>query len=148
MNARSPANKVDIVPNLEQTLLSTSKFADAGYTAVYDEEKVNFYERAKVKIDAKAVLREYRCPKSKLQRVPLIQQIVNENTDTILLDSPCRQKSNNKLYHIASSHETREYIQANLERDIDYMGNVYELLSNEQTICYLYAAAEYLTKAT
>eukprot|EP00804_Cyclotella_cryptica_P012948 CCRYP_002296-RA/>CCRYP_002296-RA protein AED:0.87 eAED:0.41 QI:0/0/0/0.25/1/1/4/0/505 len=34
---RAPANMVDIVPSLEHTLLSGSKFADAGYTAVYDK---------------------------------------------------------------------------------------------------------------
>lgn len=34
LNVRAPANQVDIVPNLTQTLLSGSKFADAGYTAV------------------------------------------------------------------------------------------------------------------
>eukprot|EP00804_Cyclotella_cryptica_P027941 CCRYP_003831-RA/>CCRYP_003831-RA protein AED:0.45 eAED:0.45 QI:0/0/0/1/0/0/2/0/230 len=33
LNVRAPANQVDIVPNLKQTLLSGSKFADAGYTA-------------------------------------------------------------------------------------------------------------------
>eukprot|EP00804_Cyclotella_cryptica_P004494 CCRYP_017633-RA/>CCRYP_017633-RA protein AED:0.45 eAED:0.45 QI:0/-1/0/1/-1/1/1/0/137 len=34
LNVRPPANTVDIVPNLHQTLLSGSKFADADYTAV------------------------------------------------------------------------------------------------------------------
>eukprot|EP00804_Cyclotella_cryptica_P002817 CCRYP_009355-RA/>CCRYP_009355-RA protein AED:0.29 eAED:0.33 QI:0/0/0/1/0.66/0.5/4/0/552 len=32
LNVRAPANQVDIVPNLTQTLLSGSKFADAGVT--------------------------------------------------------------------------------------------------------------------
>ena len=148
IDVRSPANKVDIVPNLEQTLLSTSKFADAGYTAVYDDEEVNFYEKEHVKIDAKAVLKGYRCPKSRLWRVPLTKNIVNENTDTIILDSPCGQKSTNKLYHIESSHETREHIRANMKRGTDYMGNVYELPSIEHTIRYLHASAGYPTKET
>eukprot|EP00804_Cyclotella_cryptica_P003248 CCRYP_010484-RA/>CCRYP_010484-RA protein AED:0.06 eAED:0.05 QI:0/0/0/1/0/0.5/2/0/413 len=42
LNVRAPANQVDIDPNLTQTLLSGSKFADAGYTAVYDKDEVNF----------------------------------------------------------------------------------------------------------
>ena len=37
LNIRAPANRVDIVPTLETTLLSGSKFADAGYIALYDE---------------------------------------------------------------------------------------------------------------
>jgi hypothetical protein len=34
LDVREPANEVHIVPQIEQTLLSGSKFADAGYTAV------------------------------------------------------------------------------------------------------------------
>ena len=33
LNIHPPANRVDIIPNLTQTLLNGSKFADAGYTA-------------------------------------------------------------------------------------------------------------------
>jgi len=33
-------NQVDLVPNLTQTLLSGSKFADAGYTAIYNKDEV------------------------------------------------------------------------------------------------------------
>ena len=36
INIRSPVNRVEIVPTLETTLLSGSKFDDAGYLAVYD----------------------------------------------------------------------------------------------------------------
>ena len=42
MNVQEPAKTVDIVPELDQTLLSSSKFADAGYTVVYDKNEVNF----------------------------------------------------------------------------------------------------------
>ena len=59
LQVRAPANIVDVVPNLTQTLLSGSKFADAGYTAVYDKNEVNFYEANKVKIKARAVLQGY-----------------------------------------------------------------------------------------
>ena len=57
---RAPANIVDVIPNLTQTLLSGSKFADAGYTAVYDKDEVNFYDANKVNITTKAVLQGYR----------------------------------------------------------------------------------------
>jgi hypothetical protein len=38
LNVRAPANQVDIVPNLTQTLLNGSKFADAGYIAMYNKD--------------------------------------------------------------------------------------------------------------
>jgi hypothetical protein len=56
INVRAPANRVDIVPTLTQTLLSGSKFADAGYTAVYVPKDVNFYDTGKIKITEQAVL--------------------------------------------------------------------------------------------
>eukprot|EP00804_Cyclotella_cryptica_P014430 CCRYP_004768-RA/>CCRYP_004768-RA protein AED:0.58 eAED:0.42 QI:0/-1/0/1/-1/1/1/0/142 len=56
LNVRAPANQVDIVPNLTQTLLSGSKFADAGYTAVYDKDEVNFYDSNKIHINATSIL--------------------------------------------------------------------------------------------
>ena len=40
-----PAQDVNIVPSLvDNSLLSTSKFADAGYTTIYDKNEVNFYD--------------------------------------------------------------------------------------------------------
>ena len=62
LDVRAPANQVDIVPNLTQTLLSGSKFADAGYTAVYDKDEVNFYDSNKIHINATSILQGYRCP--------------------------------------------------------------------------------------
>ena len=56
LNVREPAKTVDIVPVLDQTLLSGSKFADAGYTAVYDKNEVNFYDAETVRIDTKAII--------------------------------------------------------------------------------------------
>ncbi len=44
-NVRAPARDVNIVPSLvENSLLSTSKFANAGYTTIYDKNEVNFYD--------------------------------------------------------------------------------------------------------
>ena len=66
LDVHAPANQVDIVPNLTQTLLSGSKFADAGYTAVYDKDEVNFYDSDKIHIDATSILQGYRCPRTGL----------------------------------------------------------------------------------
>eukprot|EP00804_Cyclotella_cryptica_P031352 CCRYP_012176-RA/>CCRYP_012176-RA protein AED:0.49 eAED:0.45 QI:0/-1/0/1/-1/1/1/0/130 len=62
LNVRTPANTVNIVPNLHQTLLSGSKFADANYTAVYDKHEINFYDSDTNNITKHAVLTGYRCP--------------------------------------------------------------------------------------
>ena len=148
LDVRAPANRVDIVPSLTQTLLSGSKFADTGYTAVYNDKEVNFYESHKVKITEDAVLKGYRCPTSTLWRVPLVPIVENINVDTILLDSPCGQKSNNKRYSIPSTQRVREHLKASIERETDTICNVYELPSIEQTIRYLHAAAGFPTKAT
>ena len=45
LNIRAPTNRVDIIPTLEN-----SKFSDAGYIAVYNENEVNFYEKSVVTI--------------------------------------------------------------------------------------------------
>ena len=40
---RKPSRSVDMVPTItDHTLISTSKFADAEYIAVYDEKEVNY----------------------------------------------------------------------------------------------------------
>jgi len=50
-NVSAPTRDVNIVPSpVENSLLSTSKFADAGYTAIYDENEVNFYDMKTTKI--------------------------------------------------------------------------------------------------
>ncbi len=42
---RAPANELHITPGVSQdSLLSTSKFADANYITVYDKETVNIYD--------------------------------------------------------------------------------------------------------
>ena len=87
LNIRAPANRVDIFPTLEINLLSGSKFADAGYIAVYNVNEVNFYEKSYVTITEKAVLRGYRCRKENLCRVPIRPVVINKKTDNILLDS-------------------------------------------------------------
>jgi hypothetical protein len=88
-NVRAPANMVDIVPSLGQTLLSGSKFADAGYTAVYDKAEVNFYNANTIHITEKAVLTGYHCTRTGLWHVPLRPIITNENEDTLVLNSIC-----------------------------------------------------------
>eukprot|EP00804_Cyclotella_cryptica_P006238 CCRYP_010107-RA/>CCRYP_010107-RA protein AED:0.28 eAED:0.28 QI:0/-1/0/1/-1/1/1/0/563 len=148
LNVRAPANQVDIVPNLTQTLLSGSKFADAGYTAVYDKDEVNFYDSNKIHANATSILQGYRCPHTGLWRVPLRQITCNINNDTLILDSPCGTKSLNTKYVVPSTEEIRALLASSSTREQHSILNVYELPSIQQTIRYLHAAAGFPTKTT
>jgi hypothetical protein len=46
-----PARSVHIVPQVQNSLLSTSKVVDANYIAVYDKEEVNFYDAKTTEIN-------------------------------------------------------------------------------------------------
>eukprot|EP00804_Cyclotella_cryptica_P000959 CCRYP_018391-RA/>CCRYP_018391-RA protein AED:0.41 eAED:0.41 QI:0/0/0/1/0/0/2/0/294 len=145
---RTPANIVDIVPSLGQTLLSGRKFADAGYTVVYDKAEVNFYDANTIHITEKAVLTGYRCTHTGLWQVPLRLIITNENEDTLVLDSTCGHHSTNTRYKVPPTTRIRDDLRASLEHDKQTILNVYKLPSIEQTIRYLHAAAGYPTKNT
>eukprot|EP00804_Cyclotella_cryptica_P024119 CCRYP_007336-RA/>CCRYP_007336-RA protein AED:0.15 eAED:0.19 QI:0/0/0/1/0.33/0.25/4/0/962 len=148
LNVRAPANQVDIVPTLTQTLLSGSKFADAGYTAVYDKDEVNFYDSNKIHVNATSILQGYRCPHAGLWRVPLRQITRNINNDTLILDSPCGTKSLNTKYVVPSTEEIRALLASSSTREQHSILNVYELPSIQQTIRYLHAAAGFPAKTT
>ena len=55
---RDPADKVDIVPGVNSTLLSGVKFVDTDYDTVLDKYSINIYnvKRTKIIISEKAVL--------------------------------------------------------------------------------------------
>jgi len=47
----NPARTVDMVPGIKNnTLISTSKFADANYISIFDQEEVNVYDANTTKI--------------------------------------------------------------------------------------------------
>ena len=105
---------VDIVPTLDQTLLSGSKFADAGYTVVYDKAEVNFYNANTIHITEKAVLMGYCCTSTGLWRVPLQPIITNENEDTLVLDYTCGHHSTNTRYKVPPTTRIRDHLRASL----------------------------------
>jgi len=88
-NVQAPARDVHITPGITETsLLSTAKFADAGYTTIFDGDQVNIYDQRDTLITAShaAILRGWRAPgKSKLFWIPLVPVIRNNNTKTILV---------------------------------------------------------------
>jgi hypothetical protein len=61
-NVRQPAKDVHIVPSIESnSLLSTSKFVEAGYITVFDDEEVNIYDAhdTTLKVARGAILQEW-----------------------------------------------------------------------------------------
>jgi hypothetical protein len=88
-NVRQPARDVHIVPSItENSLVSTSKFADAGYSTVFMKDKVTIYDTLKRKlvVPREAILRGWRV--GDLWQIPLVKMVMNNNTDTVLVDKP------------------------------------------------------------
>jgi hypothetical protein len=137
---------------VDNSLLSTSKFAEAGYMAIYDKDKVNFYNARTTKITvlADAVLQGWQCPCMNLWRIPLVPFITNFNTDTLILDHPSSQDSLNSMYTIETNQLAREHVALQMckNHSQEYLHNVYELSSIKPTIWYLHSMAGFPTKAS
>ncbi len=88
-NVRHPAKDVHIVSGIEHdSLLGIPKFADANYVTNFDKDEVNIYNANKTTtiVSRGAILRGWRCKQTNLWQVPLIKNIQNNNTDTVLCD--------------------------------------------------------------
>ncbi len=86
-DVRHPAKDVHIMPGIERdSLLSIPKFADANYAAIFDKDEVNIYDTNKttIIISRGAILQGWRCKQTNLWQVPLIKNVQNNNTDTVL----------------------------------------------------------------
>jgi hypothetical protein len=73
-----PARSANIIHTLaNNSLISTNKFVDAGYTVIYDDKEVNYYKKATTKISMleDAVLQGWQCPNDKLWHVPLVPNV-------------------------------------------------------------------------
>jgi hypothetical protein len=140
-----PARSVHIVPQVQNSLLRTSKVVDADYIAIYDKEEVNFYNTMPTKMTVleEAVLKGWQCPAAGLWWLPFVENPVNLNNDTLLLDHPTEFQSQNWLYTVQTTKCSRKHIRALLSctNKEEYIHNVYELPSIEQMVRYLHAAA-------
>lgn len=129
---RDPATDGDTVSTLAtNSVLSVckSKTADANYITLFTIEA----ETTKVNIEGEAVMTGWRCPQTRLWRVPLKQKWSNLNTETLLL-----------------SVEATEIIMSKRKdaKPTDFVNSVYELPNLEQVIAWYHVAASYPTKAT
>ncbi len=133
------ARSVNIIPALvENSLLSTNKFAKARYTVIYDKDEKNFYDArtAKIMVSEEAILTGWQCPHQKMWRIPLIPIVTNLNMDMLLLDHPLGLDSLNTMYTVNSSTVACNHMVLHLGKlaQPDHKHNVYELASVKPTI--------------
>ncbi len=108
-NVHHPAKDMHIVPGIKHdSLLSISKFVDANYIAIFNKDEVNIYNANKTSIVVSrgAILQGWRCKQTNLWHVPLIKEIKNDNTVTVLCDqcptefSPDRPPSSKAIHNV------------------------------------------------
>ena len=109
-NMRQPAMDADMVPGLAMnSLLSTSKLADANYITVFTQDKVQVFdaETAKFHVEGKLVMKGWRCPNTGLWRVPIKPDFPNINTDTALLSKEATNIIENKQGRLTCKQRVR-----------------------------------------
>lgn len=125
INLRGNAATADMVPTLRHNLLiSTSKLVDANYHTVFTPNEVLVYDR-EVEASKVPVWKGWRDPESGLWRVPLVEKVTNNNTETKILQ-----------------HEEMKL--AFEERTL----SVYNLPSKAEVVKHLHAALGFPTKET
>jgi hypothetical protein len=113
---------------VQTSLLSTSKVVNADYIVIYDKEKVNFYntKTTKITVSEEAVLKRWQFPAAGLWWFPLIENPMNLNTNTLLLDQPTNLQSQNRLYTVQTTKRSQKHISALLSptNKEEYIHNV------------------------
>jgi hypothetical protein len=108
---RPASREVNIVPGIKSSLLSTSKLADDNYITILDKDKVEIFDanNTKVMTTRGAIIRGFRCPVTRLHRIPLVptNDITNLNTETILCYLPPPTEAINNVYELRSQTEQR-----------------------------------------
>ena len=130
-NVRQPAKEVHIVPFIEtHSLLSTAKFAQAGFISVFDKEEVNIYnaQNTTLKVSKRAILQGWFDKTANLWRIPLIPIVLDNNTDTVLVNK-----------------QSTEFLPG-CTPVIEVINNVYELKMQPKVVRYLHACAGFPTK--
>jgi hypothetical protein len=132
-NVRQPAKDVLIVPTIKtNSLLSTAKFAAAGYITVFDNKEVNIYDaqNTTLKVSRVAILRGWLDKKANLWQIPLVPIVLNNNRETVLVNKP-----------------PTEFL-PDCPPPIEAIHNVYELKTQPELVQYLHAWAGFPTKPT
>ena len=130
-NVRQPAKEFHIVPSIEtHSLLSTAKFVKAGYITVFDKEVVTIYDMQDTtfKVSKGAILQGWFDKPANLWRIPLIPIVLNNNTNTVLVNK-----------------QPTEFLPGHTPV-IEAITNVYKLKTQPELVRYLHACAVFPTK--
>ncbi len=128
---RAPANELHITPGVSQdSLLSTSKCADANYITVYDKETINIYNanNTMITVTKGAILRGWH--DNDIYRIPLVDMVRNNNTNMVVMN-----------------HHPTKFLP---ERPppAEAIFNVYELKTQPELVRYHHASAGFPTQPT
>jgi hypothetical protein len=88
-SVRHAAKDLHIVPGIEcGSLLSIPKFVNANYIAFFDKDEISIYDANKttIVVSRGAILQGWQCRQTNLWQVPLIRNVKNNNTNTVLCD--------------------------------------------------------------
>eukprot|EP00956_Cyclotella_meneghiniana_P004952 scaffold6096_cov39-Cyclotella_meneghiniana.AAC.8 len=122
---RGVASLAELVPSLKHnSLISTSKLADANYHTVFTPTEVLVYD-GELQVVKVPVWKGWRDNSTGMWRVPLINEVKNLNTDTAIM--------------------TEEQMQETFKNKIQ---SVHSLPSKEEAVKYLHAALGFPTKET
>jgi hypothetical protein len=127
-NVPQPAKDVHIVPTIKtNSLLSTAKFAAAGYITIFDDKEVNIYDaqNTTLKVSRAAILRGWLDKKANLWRIPLVPIILNNNMETVLVNKPPTEFLPDRPPPIEAIH------------------NIYKLKTQPELVQYLHALASF-----
>jgi hypothetical protein len=132
-NIRQPAKDIHIVLGIEcDSLLSIPQFTNASYIAIFDKDKINIYKanNTKVTVSCSTILCGWQCKDKNLWRVPLLTNVLNNNTYTVLCNQPSTEFSPERLLPTEAIH------------------NVYQLKMQPKLVRYHHVAARFPTKPT
>ena len=123
-NVCHPAKDMHIVPGIDHnSLLSIPEFVDTNYIAIFDKHKVNIYDANKTTIVLShgAILQGWQYKQTNLWCTPLIKEIKNDNTDTVLCDQcpteflpvrPSPSEAIHNMYELKMQSELVQYYHA------------------------------------
>jgi hypothetical protein len=117
---------------IQNSLLSTVKFADANYITIFDKDTVNIYNTNDtiIILTKGAILGGLRDKNSNLWCIPLVRMVRNLNTDTVLLNCPPSE-------FLLDQPDPTEAVHS-----------VYELKTQPELVQYLHTSAALPTKPT
>ena len=110
-------------------------------------------QTVKMTVSKEVMLKGWRCPHTKLWRIPLQTHIKNLTTQTLLLNGPTGTDSKNPRYVVPNTASFLEKMNLFTQKtthlpQTDTINNVYELPIIGRAVRYLHAATGFPTKVT